>query len=391
MDQIIQEEKEHLIGFFKRFPIAFTRAEGHTLTDINGKTYTDFTAGISVCSLGHANRRVNDAIKDQLDKITHMTNIFYVPGQIELSRKISAKSFNGKSFFCNSGAEANDAAIKISRFLGNKISPKKNKILSMESSFHGRTIATISITGQPKYRQGFEPILPHVDYVKINDMSSLEEKMDENVCAIFLEPVMGEGGIFPLSRSFVAKARMLAQKHQALLVFDEIQAGIARTGKYFGYQWYDVEPDIITLAKALGNGFPIGAVHMKSALADQLTPGLHGTTFGGNFLAIAAANAVMDQLDDTLLTKINELSAYFLERLNALRKDKHTVIGDIRVKGLMIGIDLIGIDVASVIQDLLDRGFVTLRAGDNTLRLLPPFTITKKEIDALLEQLMEIL
>lgn len=391
MEDMIRNDQQHLIGFFKRFPVAFTRASGHTLWDSKGREYLDFTAGISVCSLGHCNPRVNQAIIDQLGRISHMSNLFYNPAQAEAARKISALSFEGRSFFCNSGAEANDAAIKISRYLGNKIHPRKNKILSLEGSFHGRTIATISITGQEKYRQGFEPILPHLDYVKFNDMSSLEEKMDEDVAAVFIEPVAGEGGINPVSRAFMAKARILAQKYSSLLVMDEIQSGMARTGRYFGYQWYDVEPDIITMAKALGNGFPVGAVHIRSRLADQLPAGLHGTTFGGNYLAMAAANAVLDQLDQPLLDRIQELSAYILERLNRLREDKHTVVGDVRVRGLMIAIDLLGIDVSMVIQELLERGVVTLRAGDNALRLLPPYTIGREQVDILLGHLMEIL
>ena len=382
---------EYLIPFYKRFPVHFVEGKGHVLKDENGKKYIDFSAGISVVNFGHQNPAVTSAMKKQLDKITHISNLFEIPAQNELARLIGEKSFDGKSFFCNSGAEANDGAIKIARFIGNSKKAGKNKILALEGSFHGRTIATVSLTGQEKYRKGFEPLLENISFVKFNDMSALERVFDDSVCAIFLESVQGEGGVRPLSRSFVAKAAKLAKKFDALLVFDEVQSGMGRTGKYFGYQWFDVIPDMMTLAKSLGNGMPVGAIHVRPEISDALPAGLHASTFGGNELAMAAGIATIRQLDETMLNKINKLSEYLLKALNDLRRDKHKVIGDIRVKGLMVGVDLLGIDVAYVIRECLDRGFVTLRAGANALRLLPPFTIGEKEIDLLIDTLRDIL
>ncbi len=381
----------YLIPFYKRFPVHFVEGKGHLLVDERGKEYIDFSAGISVVNFGHQNPEVKAAMKNQLDKITHISNLFEIPEQNELGRFISEKSFNGKSFFCNSGAEANDGVIKIVRFIGNGKKSGKNKIIALEGSFHGRTIATVSMTGQEKYRKGFEPLLENITFVKFNDMSSLEAAFDESVCAIFLEAVQGEGGVRPLSRAFVAKAKNLAKRFDALLVFDEVQAGMGRTGKYFAYQWFDISPDIITLAKSLGNGMPVGAIHVRPEIADLLPAGLHASTFGGNYLAMAAGLAVMKLLNEDMLKKINLLSAYLQDSLNGLRKDKVHVIGDIRIKGLMAGIDLIGVDVLYVIKELLEKGIVTLRAGENALRLLPPFTINEKEIDILIDALRDIL
>lgn len=381
---------EKLIPFYKRFPVAIVEAKDHTLTDIDGKKYIDFTAGISVVNIGHCNKTVNDAIKAQLNTISHISNIYYIPQQAELSELISQKAFDGKSFFCNSGGEANEAAVKISRYIGNKINSTKNKLLSLNGSFHGRTIATITLTGQDKYKHGFEPLMPRIDIVEYNNIASLESKFDDDVAAIFVEAVQAEGGIRPLSEEFVAAIKKLAKKHNSLVVIDEVQTGIGRTGKNFGYQYYDIQPDIITLAKGLGNGFPVGAIHVKPSVAEQLPARLHASTFGGNYVAMAAGIAVLNLLDDKLLAYVNKISAYIVEKLTDLQKSK-PVISEIRARGLLIGVDLDGVNVGDVLLALLERGIAALSAGTNTLRLVPPFTIGEAEVDKLIEGLAEVL
>ena len=391
MEDIIKASQEWLIPFVKRFPVAFVKAQDHYLWDTDGKQYIDFSSGIAVTNLGHNNSRVIRAMKKQLGEIAHISNLFHIPGQAQLAEAISKKSFKGKSFFTNSGAEANETALKIARFLGNRKAEGKNKVLALEGSFHGRTIATVSMTGQEKYRKGFEPLLPNVEFVDFNSVESLRAKFDKNVCAIFLESVQGEGGIRPLTPEFVAEVKKLAKKFDSLVIFDEVQSGIGRTGKNFGYQLYNIKPDMITMAKALGNGMPIGGVHIKPELATEIPAGFHMSTFGGNYLACAAGLAVMKQLTSNLLKKVNMLGASIEEQANALKQAKPDKIGDIRIRGLMVGIDLNGIEVGTVIDQLLAKGFVILRAGHNTIRLVPPFTIGEREIGALFDELKKII
>lgn len=390
-EDVKPQAEQTLIPFYNRFERVFVRGREHFLTDDQGKTVLDFTSGISVVNLGHANEAVNNALKAQIDLISHISNLFYIPQQAELSELISEKSFAGKTFYCNSGGEANEAALKMARIVGNRCADGKNKVLALSGSFHGRTIATITMTGQEKYKKGFEPLMPQVGIVEYNDVSDLEKKFDETVCAVFIEAVQAEGGIRPLSESFVETLKQLAKTHNALIVVDEVQTGIGRTGKYFGYQWYDLEPDMITLAKGLGNGFPVGAVHVRPEIADMMPSGMHASTFGGNYVAMSAGVAVMKQLTPELLDQVNTMSTYIIEGLEALKREKPGVVGEIRGRGLLIGADIVGKPVGEIIQALLDRDIATLRAGDNTLRLAPPFTITETAVDLLLKELKDIL
>ncbi len=373
-------DKEWLIPFYDRFNVNVKKGKTHFVYDDNGVRYLDFTSGIAVVNFGHANRKINNAIKKQLDKISHISNLYYNELQIELAKKISEKSFKAKVFFCNSGAEANDAAIKVSRFYGNTQHSGKNKIIALNNSFHGRTIATISMTGQEKYKKGFEPLLGNFEFIDANNINQLEEKFDENTCAIFLEAIQGEGGINKLDENFVLKARELATKYNALLIFDEVQTGIGRTGKYFGYQNFNVTPDAITLAKGLGNGFPIGALVLKPEIADKMKAGLHASTFGGNFLACAVGIKVLELLDEKMLNKINYLSQIFKSELTKIKNEFPPIIKELKIYGLMIGIDLQNVEVKNIINKFLSLKILTLRAGSNVLRLLPPFTISEKEI-----------
>ncbi len=392
MKDWVKESSEYLIPFYSRTPLVVARGSNHWIFDISGKRYLDFTSGIGVTGFGHANREINREIKKQMDSISHISNLFVIPGQAELARLISEKSFKGKAFFCNSGAEANETALKMARIYGNKKMPGKNRVISMSGSFHGRTIAAITLTGQEKYKKGFEPLLPGVEFVNFNDTADLEDKMDEKICAVFLEAVQGEGGVNPLDGGFIEKVKQLSLKFGSLLIIDEVQTGIGRTGRYFGYQNFNIDPDIITMAKALGNGFPVGAVLAKNNVACDMQGGLHASTFGGNFLACAAGIAVMNILNPQFLAKINNLSEYFRVRLEEIKNKYPSIIKENRIFGLMIGIDLDPLcPVKNLIQGLFESGILALRAGDNVLRLLPPFTIGKKEIDYFCEKLSGLL
>ncbi|MGA2142897.1 MAG: acetylornithine/succinylornithine family transaminase [Brevinematales bacterium] len=392
MKDLIRNSAEFLIPFYSRTPIAIVSGHDHWVYDERGDKYLDLTSGIGVTGFGHSNRRINDAIKRQLDKISHISNLFIIPGQAELAEKICNAAFPGKLFFCNSGAEANEAALKMARIRGIKRNPGKSRVLSLSGSFHGRTIATISMTGQEKYRRGFEPLLPGVDFIGFNDESELEKKMGDDVCAVFLEAVQGEGGINPLSSAFIKKVRDLSKKFDFLIIFDEVQTGLGRTGRNFGYQNFDIVPDMITMAKALGNGFPIGAVLAVKDVAAFMEAGMHASTFGGNFLACAAGCAVMDELNSGMLSMINSLSEYFLKKLEELKGKYKDLIKENRIFGLMIGIELNpAYPVKDAVKGLLDSGILALRAGENVLRLLPPFTITRKEIDYFCEKLALLL
>lgn len=383
---------QFLIPFGKRYPFAFNKAKGHWIWDINGRKYLDLTSGISVVNFGHANAKINSAVFKQMRKISHISNYYIIPGQVDLAQEIMRKSFPGKAFFCNSGAEANEAAFKISRIYGNLKKPGKNKILALTNSFHGRTIATISMTGQEKYRKGFEPLIPNIEFIEVNNIKDLQDKFDASTCAIFLEAVQGEGGIIMLSAQFVEEVKILAAKYEALIIFDEIQAGMGRTGEYFGYQNFRIQPDIITLAKAIGNGFPMGAVIVRNDVAESMPYGSHNSTFGGNYTACAAALATFNELNEKLLEKIQKLSKYIQEKLEGLKQEFPAIIKENRVYGLMVGIDLTDkADVATVISALMDKKIMTLRAGANVLRLLPPYTIGRHEIDVFCNALRDVL
>ncbi|OHD55884.1 MAG: hypothetical protein A2Y33_08640 [Spirochaetes bacterium GWF1_51_8] len=391
MTDWLKEADEHLIPFIKRMPAAFVKAKDHYLWDEDGNRYLDFTAGISVTNLGHCNSAVDEAVKRQIDTIQHISNVYVIPGQIELSKLISKKSFDGKTFFLNSGAEANETALKVARYAGLKKRPGKTKILSLEGSFHGRTIATITLTGQPKYRKGFEPLLGDIEHVEFNHMDSLKSKFDDNVAAVFIETVQVEGGVRLMSNAFMKTLVTLAKKHDAMIIVDEVQTGIGRTGKMFGYQWYDIEPDMITLAKALGNGIPIGATHIRNEIAAQISPGLHMSTFGGNYIACAAGIAVMNTIDDKMLGHVAEVSEYIHSQIYALRTEFPSKIGDARVRGFLAAIDLIGLDAGDVMQKMLDKRICVLRCGENSLRLVPPFTVGTAEVDEVFAALREVL
>jgi acetylornithine/N-succinyldiaminopimelate aminotransferase len=382
LEQLIELEKKYVVPSYKRSRVSFVKGEGSWLTDSRGKKYLDLFAGIAVCSLGHANKTLNRALSSQSGKLWHTSNLFYIEPQMVLAEKLSKLSNGGKVFFSNSGAEANEAAIKLSRLFAHNKTGNRTAILSLEQSFHGRTLATVTATGQTKYQKGFDPLPKGFAYVKFNDVRDLVRKAGRNVCAIMLEFIQGEGGLNTLKPEFVAKVKELAKKYGFLVIADEVQAGLCRTGKFFAWQHYDIVPDIITLAKALGNGMPIGAMIARSDVADHFTAGRHASTFGGNFLSTAVANAVIDIMKSQKIDKAAaKKGVYFRKILEGIRKDFPQIIEGVKGLGLMAGLALRpGYTAGPFVVKAMELGLVIGQAGDNVLRFVPPLTISEKEL-----------
>ncbi|SDI00985.1 acetylornithine aminotransferase apoenzyme [Alteribacillus persepolensis] len=377
---------ELLFPTYKKWNIAFEQASGSTITDQTGKTYIDMMAGIGVVNLGHGHPAVLEAVEKQLQKGWHASNFFHYEGQEQTAKQLTSHSCADLVFFANSGAEANEAAIKLAR----KHTGKK-KIISFLQSFHGRTFGTMAATGQESIHQGFGPMLEGFEYVPYNDVKALENAIDDETAAVMLEPVQGEGGVIPADDSFLQAAETLAENAGALLICDEIQTGLGRTGAFFAHQLSGIEPDIITTAKALGNGFPTGAVIGKAHLKDAFGPGSHGTTFGGNPLAMAAASATLDTLiNENWSQKAKDKGEALLKELQE-RLASAEVVKEVRGKGMMVGIEL-NEPAANTIGKLQEKGVLVLAAGPNVLRLLPPLTIDwemLKEATALIEETLK--
>jgi acetylornithine/N-succinyldiaminopimelate aminotransferase len=376
---------------YKRTPVVFSRGSGCTLWDTEGRSYLDFVAGIAVCNLGHAHPAVSKALCDQSKILVHVSNLYYTMPQTELAAWLVDHSFADRVFFCNSGAEANEAAIKLARkYFKDKAEPDRFRIISMIQSFHGRTLGTLSATGQDKIKQGFSPILEGFDFVPFNDFQAIREKISASTCAILLEPIQGEGGIRGAEPEFLQKVRRLCDETGTLLIFDEIQTGIGRTGKLFAYEHFGVQPDIMTLAKALANGLPIGAMLAKESVAAAFVPGSHASTFGGTPLVTAASLCVLKTLErENIIGHCAEVGLYFKERLLEL-KTRHDSVVDVRGLGLLLGMEL-NIDGLPLVQACLEKGFVINCVQGNTLRFVPPLIVQKAEIDRLIHCLDEIL
>jgi len=375
---------------YKRFPIVLEKGSGCTLYDTQGRRYTDFVAGIAVCNLGHSHPGVIKAISDQVQTLTHVSNLYYTIPQVELAAWLVTHSFADRAFFCNSGAEANEAAIKLARKYFNERGEKSRfRIITMEHSFHGRTMATLSATGQDKIKKGFDPVLEGFDYVPFNDLEALRSKIDASTCAVMLEPIQGEGGVRCPDAGYLKAVRQVCDASGVLLIFDEIQTGMGRTGRLFAYEHFDVAPDIMTLAKALANGLPIGAMLATDQVAEAFGPGAHASTFGGTPLVTAAALEVCKTLvQGGVLNQGREAGAYFKEKLRWL-KERHETIVDYRGLGLLLGIKL-AINGESLVNHCLQRGFLVNCIQENILRFVPPLIIQKEEIDALIDCLDEI-
>lgn len=365
----------HVFPTYARWDLEIKEANGSVATDQNGKTYLDFISGIAVCNLGHGDKDVKQAVQDQLDKVWHVSNLFQHSLQEEVAEILTANSCGDAVFYCNSGAEANEAAIKLARK-----HTGKTKIVTFKQSFHGRTFATMSATGQSKIHDGFGPLLPQFEYLPYNDTESLQQLEGDGYAAIMLEVIQGEGGVVPAEASFIEEVKKTCERLSALLIIDEVQTGIGRTGLPFAYQHFQIEPDIITAAKGLGSGFPVGAMIGKKELIASFQPGSHGTTFGGNPLAMAAAKATLTKIfQPQFLHEVVKKS----EKMADLLKDSllHApAVTEIRGKGFMIGIQL-NQESAPIISELRSNGLLTLPAGPDVIRLLPPLTVTADEID----------
>ncbi len=376
--QIQNETHKYIQATYGRLPVAFTHGKGAWLYANNGEKYLDFLAGISVTNLGHAHPEITRVIAEQAGKLLHTSNLYYIESQAVLARKISEKSFTGKSFFANSGAEANEAAIKLARYYGNRIKPEKNKIISLKNSFHGRTLAALAMTGQTVYQQGFEPLPSNFHYADINEPGHLEKLVDQDTCAVMIEVIQGESGAHILPPAIVQSVRTLCDKYDALMIVDEIQTGMGRTGKWFGFQHYGIMPDVITLAKSLANGLPIGAMHAGQKVQDLFQPKSHGSTFGGGPFVTAVASKVFDILESGVLAEVEAKGQMLEEYLQEL-KESYPFVTEIRRKGLMIGIGVDGL-AQKVFQSAMQEKLLLGSVGDHTIRMLPPLIIGEKEI-----------
>ncbi|MFH2046483.1 MAG: acetylornithine transaminase [Pseudomonadota bacterium] len=390
-NDIIKKAEKVIANTYKRPSIVIEKGKGCKVWDTDGKSYIDFVAGVAVCSLGHTHPRVVKALCKQADILFHVSNLYYTVPQVELAAWLVENSFADKVFFCNSGAEANEAAIKLARkYFSDTCKKERFKIISMERSFHGRTMATLSATGQLKVKKGYDPILDGFDFVPFNDIDALANKIDDSTCAVLLEPIQGEGGVRCPAPDYLKKVRDLCDKTGSLLIYDEIQTGIGRTGKLFAYQHFGVEPDIMTLAKALGNGLPIGAMLAKDHVASAFVHGSHASTFGGTPVVTSAALEVLKVIfEEKILEHCERIGAYFMERLKWL-KGRHNSIKELRGMGLMLAVEL-DAEGEKVVNECRERGFLVNCIQDKIIRFIPPLVISKEEIDALILCLDDIL
>lgn len=364
-----------VMNTYNRYNITLVKGDYFYLFDENGKKYIDFATGIAVTNLGHSNKEIAEIICRQSATLMHTSNLYKNPIQEEVAQIISDLSFGGKVFFCNSGAEANEAALKLARIYGNKkYNGKRYKIITMVNSFHGRTFATLSATGQEKVKKGFEPTLDFIKHIPFNDIDAFEKAIEPETVAVVMEVIQGEGGVIPAKEGYLEAVRRICFEKDILLIFDEVQTGIGRTGEVFGYQLYDVKPDIFTLAKALGNGFPIGAMVAKTEIAEYLSPGTHASTFGGNYLGCAIAKYVLKTVSDrSFLDSVKEKGSYIKNKLKTIFGD----MGEIRGEGMMIGVRLIdSISLSDFIERAHKNGVLTVPAGDNTVRIYPALNIS---------------
>ena len=396
LDEIRAAEAKLLLPTYERNPVLFTGGEGAHLIDENGDRYLDLLSGIGVNALGYGHPAIVNTLAEQGRKLVHISNLYFHEYQAPLAMRLTAASGLDRAFFCNSGTEAIEAALKIARahagLLRSEGRPLGTKILALEHSFHGRTMGAVAATHKDKYREPFAPVMPGVDFVRFNDVADLKAKFSSDVCAVIVEALQGEGGIRPISPEFFAEARALTQSTGALLLCDEIQAGLGRTGKWFAYQHYDVQPDVVTLAKPLAGGLPLGAVLCTEEAARAIHPGMHGTTFGGGPLACAVALAVLDTIEQQkLLEYVTEVGTYFRSRLNELAA-KHPAIVEVRGSGLMLAADLDSADLAKqIVADMLARRILINRTSETVLRFLPPFIIGKQHVDQAIDALDQIL
>ena len=381
--EIFAEDQQSYLPVFNRYKIVLDHGEGAEVWDINGKKYLDFLGGIAVNVLGHNNKALVQAVTEQAGKLIHCSNLYYTKPQADAAAKLVKLSGLDKAFFANSGAEANEGAIKIARKYGYSINPEKTEIISAWDSFHGRTIATLTATGQTHYHEGLGPLPAGFTYVHYNDIAELESKISDKTAAVMLETIQGEGGVHTPNADYLKQVRKLCDQHGALLILDEIQAGIGRSGRFFAYENYGIKPDIVTLAKGLAGGVPIGAFIVTDKVAAAFKPGDHGTTFGGNPLACAAANVVLDTVpQEDFLKKVQAVGKYFKDKLQELAKKYPKFIMDVRGEGLILGAELKDADHGrDIVNDCLAKGLIINCTAGKVLRFIPPLIITTAQID----------
>lgn len=373
--QLQSKVSPNLLNCYKRYPVNPVRGEGAYLYDDEGRKYLDFISGIAVTPFGHQHPEIKEAVNKQLNELWHVSSLFHSSLQEELAQKLISATKLEKAFFCNSGTEATEAAIKFARKWGTG----RSNIISTLGSFHGRTMGSLSASGQYKIWEGFQPMTPGFSYVPYNDINAVEYSITSDTVAVIVEPIQGESGINIPDKNYLSELRQLCDHNNLLLIFDEVQTGLGRTGKVFAYQWENVKPDIITIAKGIANGLPLGAVICSEKVSNAITPGAHGSTFGGNFVAVSAALKVMDLLNDELLDHVREMGRLIT---NSITSFGFPTVNEIRGKGLMIGIEFDkSVNAKEIAMQLLNHGVIVGTAGDNVLRLLPPFIITENEIE----------
>ncbi|WP_298039796.1 acetylornithine transaminase [uncultured Desulfuromonas sp.] len=390
-EEWIARGDRHVAKTYGRYPLVATRGDGCRLWDADGKEYLDFLAGVAVNNLGHCHPKVVTALQEQAAKLLHCSNYFHIPAQIELAELLCAHSFGDRVFFCNSGAEANEAAMKLARKHSREASGQDRfEVITALASFHGRTIGTISATGQEKVRSGFEPVVPGFKFVPFGDLQALRAAVGPNTCAVMLEPLQGEGGVNVPPPGYLAEVRRICDEFGLLLIFDEVQVGCGRTGRLFAYQYEGVEPDIMTLAKALAGGPPIGAMVAREKIAESLGPGTHGSTFGGNpLMAAAGVAAFRTILEDGVIENCVAMGDYLRERLEEF-KGRYPIVTEIRGRGLILGMQL-SVEGGEMVKEALRRGLLINCTVGNVLRFLPPLIVTRQEIDEAVDILDGIL
>jgi predicted acetylornithine/succinylornithine family transaminase len=380
----------YIMSTYKRFPVVLTRGLGVHVWDSDGRCYLDLVAGIAVCALGHAHPRVVAAIREQAENLFHVSNLYHIAPQILLARLLVENSPFDKVFFCNSGAEANEAAIKLARKYASENMGGRYELITMQDSFHGRTLATVTATAQPKFHAGFAPLPEGFRYVPYNDLPALEEAVTEKTCGVLVEPIQGEGGVIIPDPGYLQGIRRICDEKGLLMIADEVQTGIGRTGTLFACEQTEVVPDMITLAKALGNGFPIGALLAKDKIASAFVPGSHGSTFGGNPLACSAALATLETiLEEGILENCRKVGEYFLCKLGEL-KEKHSRIREVRGRGLILAVELT-VPGAEFVLKCMEKGILINCTNGSVLRFVPPLILTRQDVDRAVEILDEVL
>ena len=382
--------EKYIANTYARYPVLLVRGKGTRVWDLEGEEYLDFVSGLAVCNLGHCHPRVVKAIQAQAEKLIHVSNFYYIEPQIQLAFLLCKHSFADKVFFCNSGAEANEGAFKLARkYAKEKIGKERYEIITMERSFHGRTLATLTATAQEKFHKGYEPLMPGFKYVPFNDIKALRNAIDSKTCAVMLEPIQGEGGVNCPSEGYLKSLREICDETGLLLIYDEVQVGMGRSGKLFAYEHDGIEPDMLTLAKSLAGGVPIGALLIKNGIADSFKPGDHASTFGGNPLATAAGVAAFTAiLDEGMLENCQKMGVYFLFQLEEIKK-KFAFVKEVRGKGLILGMEL-KIEGSPIVREMLKKKILINCTMGNVLRFLPPLIVTKDEIDRVVWTLEEV-